>query len=400
VLSLPVTVARRVGALLSAHADTEVAVVTSTPITEGWIPQVVPDPWPWVVRCTLRGGSDVLPPSVIVKLRRPDDHPRSGLARLHTERAALEFLTAIGSTVAPRLLAVDDQIGLLVIEDLGTSPALDDLLVARDAAAAEHGLRAFATVLGQLHASTVGLAADYEQLRSRYGPIDPQCEQPDSLDGGLDRAWRDLQAIATERTYLPRPAGVEADVDELFAMLAAPGPYLALSNGDVCPQNCRLTAAGPRLIDFEAAAFRHALLDATALRFPFQACPCWSRLPADVGRHAEAVYRAELARACPDVLDPASYHRGMTAACAAWTIDRLVRLPKLEQVDTPHPMGFSRRGQVLDAIGTTVAAAQQSGSLQHLAGWLDTLATALRRRWPELPASQAIYPAFRPARTG
>jgi len=84
VLSLPVTVARRVGALLSAHADTEVAVVTSTPITEGWIPQVVPDPWPWVVRCTLRGGSDVLPPSVIVKLRRPDDHPRSGLARLHT----------------------------------------------------------------------------------------------------------------------------------------------------------------------------------------------------------------------------------------------------------------------------------------------------------------------------
>ncbi len=101
-----------------------------------------------------------------------------------------------------------------------------------------------------------------------------------------------------------------------------------------------------------------------------------------------------MARACPDVLDHASYAYGLTAACAAWTIVRAVRLPKLENADEPHPMGFSRRGQLLDTIATTVSCAHQSRSLHCLASWLAEFADALRERWPGIAPAQPFYPAF------
>jgi RecA-family ATPase len=72
----------------------------------------------------------------------------------------------------------------------------------------------------------------------------------------------------------------------------------------------------------------------------------------------------------------------------------MVRLPKLEQADAPQPMGFSRRGQLLDTITTTVNCSQQYRSLQSLASWLASVSEALRARWPHLPSTQPFYPAF------
>lgn len=393
-IDLREAVARNLSALLREYAGADVSIATCEPISEGWSAQFVADPWPWVVRCTVRGASGLLPPSVIVKLPRPDTHPRSAPEQLLNERVALEFLASIGSTVGPRLLAADERTGMLLLEDLGSGPALDDLLVGKDTAAAQHALIAFATTLGRMHARTSGHAAAFYRLRGRYGSIDPPRDRISILEGSAEHKWHELQAIVAGRSYLPAAAGVDADIDELLGVLAEPGPYLAFSNGDTCPQNCKLTPYGPRLLDFEHAAFRHALLDAAALRFPFPACPCWSRLPAEVGQRAEEAYRAALARACPAVLDPASYNHGLTVACAAWTIVRLVRLPQLERVDQPHPMGCSRRGQLLDNIGTTLTCARRSGSLLCLAAWLENLDDALRRRWPHLTPSQPRYPAF------
>lgn len=158
--------------------------------------------------------------------------------------------------------------------------------------------------------------------------------------------------------------------------------------------NCRVSDGGVRFIDFEHGAFRHALLDVAALRFPFPDCPCWSRMPEDVARRAEDACRTELARSCPDVLDHASYAYGLTAACAAWTVVRAVRLPKLDNADEPHPMGFSRRRQLLDTIDTTVRCARQSRGLPSLTTWLASVSEALRARWPHITAPQPVYPAF------
>ena len=101
-----------------------------------------------------------------------------------------------------------------------------------------------------------------------------------------------------------------------------------------------------------------------------------------------------MARSCPDVLDSASYAHGLRLACAAWTIVRTVRLPKLENADEPHPLRFSRRGQLLDTIRTTITCAHQSRSLQSFAFWLAQVRDVLNTRWPRITSTQPFYPAF------
>ena len=397
VVSLPDALFQQVTRLLRTSAGTLVHIVKTEPITEGWSARFGMSPWPWVTRCTIKAETETttLPVSVIVKARHPAGHFRSEPERFHNERVALEFFTRIESAAGPHLLAADHEAGILILEDLGTGPALEDLLVGHDASRAEQGLIAFATALGRMHATTVGHAASYYQLKSRQGPVDPVFDRLSILGIDIARAFRQLQEMAASRPYLPPPTvAVENDVDELLRVLAEPGPFLAFSNGDTCPANCRWSDGGFRFLDFEHACFRHALLDVAALRFPFPACPCWSHVPEELAQRAEDAYKKQMVRSCPEVLDPTRYTQGLTAACAAWTIVRAVRLPKLEQTDEPHPMRFSRRGQLLDTISTTVTCAQQSRCLQSLAAWLSAVNQALRTRWPHLPPAQPFYPAF------
>ena len=390
-MSLPDAVLERITRLLSTYAGTPVSIVQSESAASGWSAQFGISPWPHVTRCTIQADTGLVPSSVIVKVRRPAVHRRSEPEPFHNEQAALEFLTRIGSAVAPRLLAADNEAGILVMEDLGTGPALEDLLAGR----ALQGLVAFSAALGQMHAATTaGLATEYCQLRRRHGPVDPAFDRISIFGIGIERAFRRLQEITASRSSLPTLPAIGPDVDEILRVLSEPGPYLAFSNGDTSPANCRVSGDGLRFLDFEHACFRHALLDVAAVRFPFPACPCWSRLPEEVGQRAEEAYRKEMARSCPAVLDQAGYAHRLTAACAAWTMVRMVRLPKLEKADAPQPMGFSRRGQLLDTIATTVNCSQQSHSLPSLASWLASVSDALRARWPHLPSAQPFYPAF------
>jgi|GEM_PF-2458539 len=129
-MSLPDAVSQRVTSLLCRYAGTQIHIAGSEPITEGWSARL--GLYPWVIRCTLEGNPDGVPGSVIVKLCRPAAHIRGGSERLHQEQAALEFLTSLGSGTAPRLLTADHAGGILVMEDLGTGPALEDLLLDSD----------------------------------------------------------------------------------------------------------------------------------------------------------------------------------------------------------------------------------------------------------------------------
>lgn len=129
-------------------------------------------PYSRVSRCTLEAASGAVPTTVIVRVPRgPGDDPaRSSLARLRNERAALEFLSLIGSTLVPRYIAGDAAAGILITEDLGTDSSLLDLLLGDDREAARQGLLAFARGLGTLHAQTVGRAPEYNAHRAKLGP--------------------------------------------------------------------------------------------------------------------------------------------------------------------------------------------------------------------------------------
>src|SRR5215471_7458849 len=149
-MSLSETLSRRVTRLLRMATGASVHIVDSEPMTSSWSAQF--EMFPWVVRCTLEADTDGVPASVIVKVRRPQAHNRSEPERFFHEQAALEFLTSLGSAVGPHLLAADDEAGILIMEDLGTGPTLENLLVGDDASVAEQGLVAFAATLGRMHA--------------------------------------------------------------------------------------------------------------------------------------------------------------------------------------------------------------------------------------------------------
>src|SRR5262245_7320471 len=374
-------------AALGFEAGGRVEIRDPSPMIDGWTAQH--GEYPGVRRCVVSGLPGCT--SVIVKVRRPASPARAGntIAR---ERVALTLLTELGAHVGPRVLAHGED--FLVLEDLGRGPAVEDLLVGDDRTAATDALVALARAVGAMQAASRSHEGTFRG-RAEAAAVDTRADRMTIAGSTLPDRWATLRELAATGVVLPTTSAADADIDEVSARLADPGPLLALSSGDVAPQNCRLENRSVRLLDFEDASYRHALLDVASLRLPFCGAPCWSRLPVEVTDAMEAAARAELGRSCPDVLDPRTYATGMSVATAAWAVTRLVRLPKLLARDEPHPMGFSRRGQLLDTIQCAIDAAASADILVDLRSWFEHTAVALRRIWPGLPARQQLYPAFR-----
>lgn len=346
-----------------------------------------------VFRCTLlQSPPGAAPETVIVRIPR-EGTSRSGGIGLHNERAALECLAAIGSSLAPRFLAGGGAAGFLVTEDLGDHPSLLDLLLGRDLEAAGQGTLAFARGLGTLHAQTAGLP-EGRRAGLAVGRV-PVAEH-----------WQQVRE-AVARLGLPTPQGVDGDIEEIAHLCAEPSDCLALSSGDCSVVNCKVSGDDVRFFDFEEACFRHPLVDAVVLRYPYPTGgPPW-RLPREVASRMEAAYRAELARGCPVAEDDGRYERDLAAACAAWTIVRLARLPKVDagpdQDPWQHlPPGWSgpapirsRRRQLVAILETCLTSARRADAFAALAAWCERLTDALRERWPEAAEEAPLYPAFR-----
>lgn len=345
---------------------------------------------PWAVaRVGLDGGS-ALPRSVIVKwVPEGSRDARTAQWRMHTERAALQFLGDLGLRIAPRVIAADAAARLLVLEDLAPRVALDRLL-RRDGAAAHTGrLAAFARALGALGAATAGRAGTYYARRAALGPV----------DSAADRAGRlaPLRAAAiAHAAALGAPLEGRA-ADELAAALgtlAAPGPFLALSNGDAEANNALLHATGPadaRLIDFEFAGYTHALTDAVRLYVPG---PAWLAVGDPAATGLADQYRRALARGVPQAEDDRRYGDGLAAACASWS---LIRLRRFAVLDGRAP-GDSSRLQLVATLEAAARAARAHRAAPHLAAWLDRTAELLRRRWPDADQDLADAAAFPPYR--
>ncbi|WP_406527706.1 hypothetical protein [Streptomyces sp. I8-5] len=331
---------------------------------------------PWAVaRVRLRSAS-AFPCSVVVKWI-PDGQreARSAPWRLRNELAALQFLTEdLGIDLAPRVIAADTTARFVVLEDLAPRVPLDQLL-RRDGAEA-HGdrLAAFARAHGALSAATAGQAETYYARRAELGPVDP----------AADRAGRlaPLRAGAIEHaSSLGVPLGGRSAHELTSALdeLAAPGPFLALSNGDTEANNILLHASGPaeaRLIDFEFAGYTHALADAVCLYVPG---PAWLAVgdPATTGLADQ--YRRALARGIPEAEDDRRYGRGLAAACVSWT---LIRLRRFALLDT-RPPGDHSRLQLVATLEATARTAQTCRTLPHLTSWIRRIAAVLRHRWPD-----------------
>ncbi|XVQ07547.1 hypothetical protein ACQP1W_33795 [Spirillospora sp. CA-255316] len=350
------------------------------------------EPWRVARARTDRGET------MIVKWMGPHaDRTHSEQWRLRTEVAALRFLSDdLRTGLAPRVLAEDLPAGCVALEDLAPRTALDGLLRRDGADAHMVRLVAFARARGELGALTAGRAEMYYRRRSALGPVDPDADRL----GRVDRLRRDGLPQAAV-LGVPVTATAERELASALAELADPGPFLALSNGDPEANNVLVHPSGPpdaRLIDFEFAGFTHALHDAVCLHVPG---PAWmsvstpAQASGSVARPEPAhAYRRALAAGVPQAEDERRYGTALAAACVAFALSRLQRLPLLDT----RPPGDDSRVQLVATLEATARTVQTHQALPQLAGLCRHLSEALRRRWPDADVDITALPPYAPRR--
>jgi hypothetical protein len=315
--------------------------------------------------------------------------------RLFNDWAGAQFLTRVAKdrSPGPRFYGGDKTAGLIVLEDLGAGSTLADLLLGVDAAQAEAALISFAAALGRMHALTVGKADEYASVRGALaqGATSEKASLARSnLDERIDRFKQGCDTLGVQV-----PAAFENERGLVMASMQDPGPFLAYTHGDPCPDNALYFKGPMRLVDFEFGGFGHALLDAAYGRMPFPTCWCVNRLPEAIPERMEFAYRAELVKGCPEASDDKLFYRAFVEACAYWMITTTASL--LQQVLTQDSQwGIATlRQRVLMRLDAFVQVAEQFGYLKAMAAAAAEMAVRARALWP--PDADAVppYPAFR-----
>ena len=330
--------------------------------------------WAPVRRLSLDNGS-----TVVVKTRREESGPWGGEAAvLDNERRGFELVSGLGIDVAPRLLAADEELGIVVMTDVGTGPSVQDLLFGENAADATAGLVALARTTGVLHGASAGIEHQWQE-RATF----------------LDRTfefWPELRDAAADLDF-PAPAGVSADLEALESDLADPR-FRVFVHGDLGPNNAVLASGRARLVDFEGSGFRHFALDAASLRLPFPAYGYWAVLPAGVIAAMDEAYRAELSRGWPDALNDEVYQAGIATGCAAWAIIRAHRLPLIASSGQQPELALRRRTQIVQTLTSFAEIAVRAKRFEALAHWFLALAEEMRERWDEARQPPRVFRPF------
>jgi hypothetical protein len=271
------------------------------------------------------------------------------------------------------------------MEDLGSPPDTSEPYQRGTAAEATAALMATADALARMHSATLG--REDEWLARRDRPRPPRFPHADTLH--LDGFERALGAMGCEVD-----PGARREMEAVEAELAAPGPFVALTHGDPCPDNILLVDGRAVIIDFEFAAFRHALLDAVYPRMVFPSCWCANRVPPAIVREFEDRYRSGIAGACPASSDDQQWARGLAVACAGRLIGSFNwLLPRA--IDRNHDWGIATvRQRFVPRLEALVDVSHETGHLPALAALAERAIEALRQRWDPEENELPVFPPF------
>ncbi|EFH83846.1 hypothetical protein [Ktedonobacter racemifer] len=348
-----------------------------------------------VLRFPVLEGPDTAPESVIVKHTNSEAFARESGSdaawQLFNDWASLQFLGQVDASepFAPAFYGGDAQVGLYVMEDLKAGTRLDHLLLGSDAEAAEAGLMAYARLHGRLHALTAGREAEYLRIREQLGPAE-------SSNSYYNYEWLSsaLYEIA-ELLDVPVAPGAEEELQSLRDFLLAPGSFNVFVQSDAAPDNFLFDGANWCLLDFEGARYTHALLEGVYCRMPFPTCWCVYHMPEPLIQRMEAVYRAELAKGCPEAADDALFYPALVGACVAWALSFHAMMRPLEKMLEQDRLliALTDRQRFLLYLNSAAQACASFGYLQAVGDTLRTCAQQLTQRWPEA-ADPPYYPAF------
>ncbi|EHK80984.1 phosphotransferase [Saccharomonospora azurea] len=342
-----------------------------------------------VVRARVASSAFSLPRTLVVK------HYPGGNDSFAREAASYQLFTALPTEdrVCPELLAHDGDKRVLVIEDLGRAPTLEDKLRGSDSRAAETALLSWARSLGRIHASTASREADFHALLRRLSGKPGGDGEAGYLDG---EELVPLAAVAELPALLHDSFGVTTpdavlDAVERAADNARSVSYRAFSPVDLWPDNNLITGAGVRFLDFEHGRMRNALADVAHLRVPFASSPQPLALPAGMSEAMIAAWRAEVVELWPALADDdllSAYTLGAQLVLV-WlsTWRELPRLPVKKA-------GPTSRAAALVTWWRDLATRAEQGGDTGVAEHAAQVASALDARFgPDLDL--ALYPAFR-----
>lgn len=244
--------------------------------------------------------------SVVVKRfvpQPPGSRAAMGYAR---EKVGLAHLPG-----APRLLACDERTQTLVMEDLGTSPTLADVLLGEDADTAYHQVLAWAAALGRTLRSDPELLA---VATSELGGAVAQDREVrrDYPRSGLAR----LREVAGVRSA----GAATAEILDAVERLEEDTGRHVLAPGDTCPDNALVTPDGIRFLDLEGAGVRHAAYEAAYAAEPFSTCWCVFTPPPGLTRSMLAAFTAGTEPQLPGLAEDPAWPRQVRVAVAAWVL--------------------------------------------------------------------------------
>lgn len=356
-----------------------------------------------IVRFAVTDAPADSPQSVVVKTAQgtpespfdtANDTTESPAWRFYNEWAGNRFLNGVSaaSPLNAQIYGGNETAGIIVLEDLGKPSSLADAMQDTDPARLHDALLRYAKGLGQLHAATIGREAELWQFRQSAGGKIVAHEPKGAawLRGEVSRFREQADALGVVIS-----AAWDAEAAQVVALLDNPGPYLAFSPGDTCPDNHRLMEDDSlRFFDFEFAGFGHALLDAAYLCMPFPTCWCVNRLPETVTDELISTYRAELCVACPEARDDQKFAVGLAAACAFWIVCTLAWGAK-EAIAKDDDWGISTtRQRIPFRLDNFVRIAEQAEAFPAMTETARALAGKFRDLWPDTE-EMPLYPAFR-----
>ncbi|MET7998111.1 phosphotransferase [Amycolatopsis sp. NPDC005232] len=339
-----------------------------------------------VVRARVVSSSFALPRTLVIK-HYPDPPEPGDADPFAQEAVSYQLFTALSpdERMCPELLAHDGRHRVLVIEDLGRAPTLQDKLASRDSRAAERALLSWARSLGRLHASTASREADFNALLRRLGgPVRNQDAGLADLTAEVPPMLADLLDVVVAEPVHDRVAQAAAQ--------ARSASFRAFSPVDLSPDNNLVTGSGVRFLDFERGRVRTALVDAAYLRLPFASCEDALALPAGMSEAMIAAWRAEVVSVWPSFADDEELaaHLTISELLMVWLITRET-LPKLDL--SRHATPVSREAALV-TWWRELAKHAGYARLTDIAEHAQRVAAALGARLGP-HADLAFYPAFR-----
>jgi len=240
--------------------------------------------------------------------------------RLARDWTGLEFFNKVPALRGhvPLFYGGSRAFQFILMEDLGPNPVTLGIYLTNtsfaDPDSAADAIRHFMKILGRMHAASYpGVRLFDEMLHD----LDDKLPSWKAYVHNHYRKMRKYVNFTANSLQLAHPPALYTEIQHMTNRTMAPGLFTSVLHADLCPDNVVFSTASRRayLFDFEWSETRSVFLDMTQLRMGMPGCWCSGMVPEAVLLDAEAVYRAELAKAIPEAKNDQKYYSAYIDAC-------------------------------------------------------------------------------------